>query len=343
MGINKYQNLVTKTRQQHRLFNVQWELTYRCNQRCSHCYLDVQSPETKVADELSTDECLRIIDELVDTGALNLTLTGGEVLVRRDFFEIASYARTKRMLLRIFTNGTLITPERADRIAALHPLKVEISLYGATQETHERITLRPGSFALCIQAVRLLRERKVRTVLKTPVMRENFHELDKLETKALELDAEFRHTTTISPKDSGDCTPLAHSLSDTDLEDVIRTRIDPVYWSSRVLNPDANTCTIGTNTMTIDPYGTVFPCIQTRISAGNLREHSVRNIWEKSPVWEQLRSLLLANLPECAACALRNLCTRCHGLAYLEHGDVKGPATVNCREARMRKKVLAEL
>ena len=99
---NTYSQIVARTRQEHRLFNVLWELTYRCNQRCSHCYLDVLPPGADVAGELTTEECLRVIDALADLGALNLTLSGGEILARRDFFTIAGHARARRFLLRLF-------------------------------------------------------------------------------------------------------------------------------------------------------------------------------------------------------------------------------------------------
>jgi MoaA/NifB/PqqE/SkfB family radical SAM enzyme len=157
--ISPYQRILTKTLKEHRLFSVHWELTYRCNQRCSHCYLDVLSPNARVSDELTTAECLRIVDDLAAAGALNLALSGGEPFLRRDLFHIAAYARSKGFLLRIFSNGLLITPALADRMAALHPYAVEVSLYGADAQTHDAITSRPGSFGRTVRALRLLRER----------------------------------------------------------------------------------------------------------------------------------------------------------------------------------------
>ena len=106
--------------------------------------------------ELTTAECLHVVDQLADLGVFNLALSGGEILVRRDLFEIAEYARSKRFLLRLFTNGTLIKPANADRIAALHPFAVEISVYGADAATHDAITQCPGSFAATLRALHLL-------------------------------------------------------------------------------------------------------------------------------------------------------------------------------------------
>jgi MoaA/NifB/PqqE/SkfB family radical SAM enzyme len=122
-----YHALLESARRQRQLFSVHWELTYRCNERCSHCYLDVLRPGDNVPGELSTDECLGIVDQLDANGVLNLAFSGGEVLTRPDFFTIAEYAHAKRFVLRIFTNGLNITSVVADRLAALHPYAVEIS------------------------------------------------------------------------------------------------------------------------------------------------------------------------------------------------------------------------
>src|SRR5919205_905256 len=140
-----YEQLLAGNESRHRLFTAHWELTYRCNEQCSHCYLEVLPANAEVPGELTTAECFRVIDELVELGTMNLIFSGGEILARRDFFQIAEYARAKRLLLRLFTNGILITPCVADRIAALHPYAVEISLYSASPQTHDRITERERS------------------------------------------------------------------------------------------------------------------------------------------------------------------------------------------------------
>jgi radical SAM protein with 4Fe4S-binding SPASM domain len=338
---NIYNQIIARTERQHRLLSVHWELTYRCNEKCTHCYLDVFSPNTNVPGELSTDECLHIIDELAELGVLNLTLSGGEILVRRDFFQIAEYAHSKRFLLRLFTNGILIKPALADRIAALHPYAVEISVYSTRPELHDSITRVPRSLELTLRALRLLKERGIRTVMKTPLMRENVREIDDLKALAQELGAQFRYDITITPKDTGGLEPLQHRLTYDDLVWLFRKEIDPALWVDRQVKPDQGTCGITLNGASIDPYGNVTACLQTRAKAGNLRENTLRDIWENSPVWKEYK-LTLGDLPICRTCELRNLCVRCHGLAQFEDGDLRAPAMVNCREALARRQVLIE-
>jgi radical SAM protein with 4Fe4S-binding SPASM domain len=337
-----YDRLMAGTEARHRLFSVHWELTYRCNERCSHCYLDVLPANADVPDELSTEECFRVIDQVSALGAMNLLFSGGEILVRRDFFAIAEYARKRKMLLRLYTNGILITPAIADRVAALHPFAVEFSLYSAKAETHDGITGVTRSWELTTRAMRLLADRGVRSKLKVPVMRENFRELRALQQLAGDLNAQFTFDTVITPKDTGDRSTLRHRLTYPELVEVFREMLDTASWANRRVAADARTCGIGTNSLAIDPYGNVFPCIQTRELAGNLRSDSIEEIWQGSQVWSKMNRLRVNELPVCRECELRDLCVRCHGLAQTEDGDLYGPALANCREALARRQVLIE-
>jgi len=337
-----YSAMLRQVEARHRLFSVHWELTYRCNEKCTHCYLQVFAPHETIPGELTTDECFQVVDQIAEAGALNLTLSGGEILVRRDFFEIAQYARQKRLLLRLFTNGILIRPQVADRIAALHPYAVEISLYSVRPELHEAITRRRNSWHLTTQAIRLLRERGVRTIVKTPLMRQNVREIDDLQRLAEELGAGFRYDITITSKDVGGMEPLQYRLTYEDLLWLMHRQIDASLWLNRSVNGDQRTCGVATKAAVVDPYGNVYPCIETRFKAGNLRQQSLREIWASSPVWQELNQLTLDKLPMCRDCELRHLCVRCHGLALREDGDLRGPARVNCREALARRQALVE-
>ncbi len=109
---------------------------------------------------MSLAEVRGLLDALAEEGCLVLTLSGGEVLLRRDFFEVAGAARERGFAPRIFTNGTLVDEARADRLAALEPVVVEMSLLGAAPETHDAITLKRGSFARTVRAAELLGARR---------------------------------------------------------------------------------------------------------------------------------------------------------------------------------------
>ncbi|MGE5141570.1 MAG: SPASM domain-containing protein, partial [Rudaea sp.] len=240
------------------------------------------------------------------------------------------------------TNGILITPAVADRIAALHPYAVELSVYSATNELHDRITRVKRSWELTTRAFRLLRERGVRTAMKTPLMRENVRDLQALKVLASELGATFRYDITITQKDSGGLDPLKHRLTDNDLLWLMREEIQADRVVARHHSDQSRTCSITLNGIVIDPYGRVSPCIQVRKEAGNLRARPLKEIWEHSQVWTELGNLTLGTLPVCRTCELNGICVRCHGLALAEDGDIRAPALVNCREALARRQAMME-
>lgn len=337
---DRYKAILLRSQQQHRLVGVHWELTYRCNEKCTHCYLDVLLPGARLPGELTTEEARRVIDELAELGALTITFSGGEILVRHDFFEIAAYARKRGFAIRLYTNGILIRPEVADQIAALHPVAVELSIYGADAATHDGITTIPGSFDLTLRAARLLKERGVKVTLKTPITRENWDQMEAMRALAAEIGAGWQYDLTIVPKHTGDRSPLRHRMSDGQLLKVFQRELDPSSWHMAPYREDYRFCGIGLSSMTIGPYGEVFSCIGARVSAGNLREQPLATIWRESPVWQELSGLTLGNLPVCSTCELRQYCVRCHGNAAFEDGDMLGCSSVAYREARLRRQAL---
>lgn len=340
--INLYNQILSRTKKQHRLLAIHWELTYRCNERCTHCYLDVMSPGSKVPGELSTEEAKKTIDQMARLGGLTITFSGGEIFIRKDVFEISEYARKKGFAVRFFTNGILIKPSIADKIAAVKPVVVELSVYGADAETHDGITQVPGSFDLTMRAIQLLLERNVRCIIKTPVMKENIEQINRLREMADEMGITFQYDLTIVPKHTGDLSPLKHRPTDDQMLTFLRDRVSPESWTVYDQKDEFRFCGIGMNSLTVSPYGEIYTCVGARVSAGNVRQESLENIWKESTVWEETSNLTLSNLPVCHTCELRQYCIRCHGTAAFEDGDMLGCSSVAYREARLRRQAYNE-
>ncbi|MCP4715483.1 MAG: radical SAM protein, partial [Deltaproteobacteria bacterium] len=143
------------------------ELTRRCNLACRHCYNNLPLHDQPARrNELSTAELRRVLDELADAGCLWLLLTGGEPFARSDILDIYSAARDKGFIITLFTNATLISEQIADTLAARPPFSIEVTLYGATEKTYERITGVPGSYERCLRGIRLLQSRGLPLKLK---------------------------------------------------------------------------------------------------------------------------------------------------------------------------------
>ncbi len=125
------------------------DLTYRCNERCVHCYLDHHDH-----GEMTTAEIKDLLDQMAEAGVFYLTISGGEIMMRRDFFEILEHARLRTFCIKLKTNGILIRKQEADRIKALGVESVQVSIYSHIPEVHDAITKLPGSLEQSVEAIR---------------------------------------------------------------------------------------------------------------------------------------------------------------------------------------------
>jgi radical SAM protein with 4Fe4S-binding SPASM domain len=333
-----YETIVNKTIDKYIPFKADWEITYRCNLRCVHCYQTGPASQP----ELTTEQCCDCLDQLAESGCLYLTFTGGEVLLRRDFFKIAGHARKKGFAIRIFTNGTLIDEDIADKIKSLNPLSVEISLYAAKALVHESITGVRGSFAKTVNAFLLLKKRRVNAVVKTTFMKPNAEEFDGLQEFARKIDAPFTFSFTVIPKLDGSKEVTKLRLSEERLKEMFSPRdwlVDEITAGGvRVFEP---LCSAGFNSLYISPYGEIFPCVTLREQCGNIKEAKLKAIWESGFI-QKLRNISIKDLSECSGCSISYYCDRCAGLALLEDGDLFGPSRNDCTLARVRKQALEE-
>lgn len=323
------------------------ELTFRCNHNCIHCYCN-KSPfdSAEEAREMGTGAITRILGEIADKGCLWLLLTGGEPLLRNDFREIYLQAKKRGMLISIFTNGTLIGRETADFLAEWRPFSVEVTLYGRTQETYEKITRVRGTHARCMEGIELLLDRKVPLQLKTMAMRQNLHEISIMRKYAEGLGLEFRFDAMINPRLDMDRGPLSSRLG---VEEVLRLdREDGMRWeelerlcreetgdsASEMLYP----CGAGDNSFHIDPYGGLSLCIMARKQTYDLLKGGFEEGW--TVFLKRLKEKRSGADNRCRKCGLISLCGQCPGWSQVEHGDDETPVDFLCEIAHNRAEAL---
>jgi radical SAM protein with 4Fe4S-binding SPASM domain len=297
--------------------------------------------------ELSTSEIRDILDQLAKAGTLYLTFSGGEIFIREDFLEIAEYARRLHFALRLMTNGTLINEHVADRVAALYPDRVSISIYSTTPEIHDGITLVPGSLARTIRAVKMLRDRKVKLSIGSVLMSQNVNNYLKVYELAQSMGASFRGDPRVTPRNDGDPFPLRFQINEDDL---FRVWTDPIFTEQPKNEPEefhspgefhSNDdwgdilCGAAHMSFYVSPYGDLYPCVQFPTLCGNLRSEFFQKIWYHSPQMLEVRSTLPSQLPICSKCNLVEHCRTCPGLAYIEEGDFRAPSKTACQEARI--------
>lgn len=319
------------------------ELTFQCNLRCKHCYLDGVHDGIAGQQELTTQEWYDIFDQLADAGTLWLLLTGGEPLVRHDFLDIYTYAKRKGFLITLFTNGTLLTPEIADYLAEWPPHKVEISLYGRTQRTYEGITGIPGSYKRCMQGIDLLLERNIPLDLKTVLMTLNQDELEDMKVYAESLGVGFRFDPMINAGVEGASDPTIYRLSPEEIVqfDVNDEKRSAEYqeFCERFLGLEIDrsslyVCGAGVTAFNIDPYGQLGLCLVARSPSYDLRQGAFREGWGE--FLPKVRYQEVSEDYKCNQCELLSLCGQCPGWAQMENNDPEVPVDFLCEVAHLR-------
>jgi len=337
--------MAAKALQMNIPLSVQLDLTYRCNERCIHCYLDHHDH-----GEMTTAEIKDLLDQMADAGVFYLTISGGEILMRRDFFEILEYARLRTFCIKLKTNGILIRKKEADRIKALGVESVQISIYSHVPEVHDAITKLPGSLAQSIEAIRRLRAHGIHVIMANVLMVQNVHDYAGVRALAAELGAQFIMDPTITPMMDGDRSILNLNVDEAALREVFRNESlvggNIEEFCAPPLSPgeddmDQLPCSAGHTACYVSPYGDVYPCVQFPLPSGNVRRMKFVDIWRDSPQLNEVRSIKLRDMPTCSKCTHGGTCTRCPGLAYLE-GNMRGPSYQDCEKSYARTGIPSE-
>jgi len=320
------------------------EVTRRCNLRCAHCYtnLPLDAPDT---GELSYREHCRILDEMAEAGCLWLLFTGGEIFVRDDFLDIYAHAKKRGLIVTLFTNGTLITPRIADHLAEWRPFSIEISLYGHTRETCERVTGVSGSYDQCLRGIELLKERRLPLALKTLALRPNVHELwDMTRFVEDDLGLEFRFDAMLNPRIDGSRQPLALRLTPEevvrlDLADA-RRRTEWYRFCTHFTGADPRDrdflyqCGGALNSFAVTTDGMLGPCVLSQRSVYDLRKGNFQEGW--GHFLRLLRQEKSRRQTRCVACEIKGMCGMCPANGELEQGDPEEPVDFLCRVAHLR-------
>jgi AdoMet-dependent heme synthase len=344
---------IQRTVERHLPWSVHLDLTYRCNERCIHCYLDHEDH-----GEMTTAEIKNVLDQLAEAGTLFLTFSGGEIFLRADLFDLIAYARKLHFDVSLKTNALLIDPERARKLRELGVRRIQISIYSTEPEVHDAITKVRGSLERSIAAIRFLQAQGLQLKIACPLMKQNLTAYRGVHELAEELGVPYVLDLTITPKMDGDTSILPLRISTQNLlpilqDPLLQRQSDlhgnlqdslPVTGSASSSGMESQAyddipCSAGHNSCYISPYGDVLPCVQMPIPAGNLRRQSFREVWLDSSTMNRVRAVRESQLPVCSSCSIREYCERCPGLAHMEGGDLLGAYERACEMAELNARV----
>jgi radical SAM protein with 4Fe4S-binding SPASM domain len=328
------------------------EVTRRCPLECAHCYNNLPMGDQDARrSELSYEEHCRLLDEITEAGCLWLLYTGGEIFARKDFLDIYTYAKQKGLLITLFTNGTLITPKIADYLVDWRPFAIEITLYGRTKDTYERLTGIPGSYERCLRGIRLLMERGLPLALKTVAVTLNKHEIWDMQRFAEEeLGLKFKFDNMITPRIDCSQSPLAVRLTpaevvELDLPDPERAAewkrmhenfAQPTLPPQR--SEEAYHCGGGVNSFAVDPQGRISICVISHVDTYQWRTGSFQEGWDQ--FLYKIRQKKITRITKCIACGIKSMCSMCPANGELENGDPEKPVDFICHVTHLRAHAL---
>ncbi len=320
-------------------------LTHRCNFRCVHCYVlpNAKAPST----ELSTEDWLALAQEAADAGCFSILLTGGEPLLRDDFADIYLGIRKMGVHVMLFSNASRVDERIIQTLQTAPPRLIEVTMYGASPETYERVTGRAEGFDEAWRGIRLLREAGLPVRLKTVLMQPTRDDFETLREMAAVDDLPLRYDAMIQPRFPGD----------TDME---RLRIPPAevaemearlipelagQWKqqrerqAKQMDTSAThlySCAAGAISFYVSAEGMVQPCVSAVRHGVRYERGELLSAFRKGR--QAVRSIPAPVPFECAACGDRVFCGSCPPIAELDCGDERGKCAYACALAHERGK-----
>jgi len=323
-------------------YNINWNVTRECNLTCKHCYYDAG---TRLDDELSTVESKNLIDDIVNvfgTGT-NVTLGGGEALMRKDIFELIPYGNDKGLRMVLASNGTLLTEAVAARLKHSGIDEVIIPIDG-TQATHDAIRGR-GVYNKAVKAARACRDAGMSLVIDPCIMKQNeaetvaiidiaeglgarqcrfFHYVamgrgtDMMPDSELEFDQYAKNLMLLYEEQNRRRELEICTTQACQYWVVLKRKAEEGLFVPEFFYNEVPGCRAGIGMLSIKPNGDVVPCPLLEVKAGNVKEMSLSEIL-KSSVFVKLRSRAVKG--RCAVCEYKELCGGCRVRAYLNCGD----------------------
>jgi mycofactocin biosynthetic radical S-adenosylmethionine protein MftC len=293
-----------------------WELTYACNLACIHC---LSSSGRRDPRELSTEQCLHVIDELARMQVFYINIGGGEPTIRQDFFQIIDHSVARGVGVKFSTNGSRIDAATARRLSGTDYIDIQISLDGADASTNDAVR-GEGSFATAIEAMDHLAAANFgQFKISVVCTRQNIPQLDAFEALAASYGAELR-LTRLRPSGRGaDTWDLLHPTQ-SDQRSLYNWLVkrphvltgDSFFHLSALGEslPGLNLCGAGRIVCLIDPVGDVYACpfvLHDEFKAGNVLDAGgFDHIWKSSELFTSLREPQSPGA--CASCGSFDAC-----------------------------------
>lgn len=326
---------------------IAWEVTRSCNLSCVHCRASAE--RGPYPGELTTDESMRFIDDIVKFSKPVIILTGGEPLMREDIFEITEYGTAKGLRMVMAPNGTLLNEENTQRLVNSGIKRISISLDGATEESHDRFRQVKGAFQGAMRGINHAKKAGLEFQINTTVTSNNINEMPDILNLAVNLGAAAHHMFMIVPTGrakemkegeippekyeeilhwfyeqrdqvpihlKATCAPHYYRI----LRQRLKEEGKKITFETHGLDAVTRGCLGGISFCFISHTGQVQPCGYLELNCGNIREKTFEDIWKKSEIFLSLRDFNEYK-GKCGLCEYKTVCGGCRARAYETSGD----------------------
>ena len=323
-------------------------MTRACNLACVHCRAGAcPSPDP---DDLSLEEGRALIGGIAKVGRPILIMTGGEPLLRPDFFDLAQCGVEAGLRVVLATNGVLVTADVAKRIAQVGIARVSVSIDGPTAGSHDAFRKIPGAFEAALTGIANLREAGVSVQINTTLTRRNRSDLAAMVKLAERVGADAFHVFLLVP--TGRAREMSgEEMGPEEYEETLlefyrlsgETKLEtkatcaPQYYrimrqQARLeglevteetfgLNARTRGCLAGLSFVFVSHRGDLQPCGYLDIQAGNVREREFADLWQNAPLFAKLRNFRLLE-GKCSTCDYVRFCGGCRARAHELTGNV---------------------
>jgi heme b synthase len=326
---------------------IAWEITRRCNLACIHCRASAEMDP--YPNELTTEESLKLLDDIASFSKPVIILTGGEPLLREDIYQVTRHGTENGLRLVMAVNGTLVDERVARKMQDSGIQRMSVSIDGATAESHDRFRQLSGAFDGALRGIQCAKKVGLEFQINTTITRQNRHELPAILDLAIDLGAAAHHVFLLVPTGRGKAL-TDQQVTAQEYEEILTWMYDqkdrsPLHLKAtcapqfyRILRQrakaegknvtyqnfglDATTrgCLGGVSFCFISHVGQVQPCGYLELNCGNIRDDSLEHIWKNSPIFRDLRDFNGYG-GRCGRCEYRKVCGGCRARAYEMAGD----------------------
>lgn len=316
------------------LYNVQIEITERCNWRCKHCYL----PEYQNYG-IEKEKLFELFIELRKLGVFELTLTGGEIFTRKDIFEIIKCARKLGFNLTLFSNISLLNEVKIKILSEFYLSSISCTIFSMRDEIHDYITQKKGSLQRCIKNINLLRRYNIPVEIKTIITKKNLNTWKEVYNFAKSNNCMYSIDYEIFPQNDGNTKPLLLSLDREEFYNNCNDLDNMRGFQAKSHSKNEYACDQLRNYLFINSRGDVYPCEKFYLKLGNIYSDKIEEIWKNSKILNNIQEIKWCDLKTCSNCKIDKFCLRCPGMAYREMGSEYSLSKTACEKAKIRELV----